>query len=127
MAANEDLTKTLVRIVNLPSLSLSPISQDYSLRAHEAGRWSECRDENCHKNPGQPRKATVCDCRQIIWTLESLRRSVGTFSFTNIQEAIKMNAITSKKTNFQTCPSWARLWVPPDHQCKGALTSGDLP
>ena len=36
-----------------------------------------------HKNLGRPWKTTVCDCRQIIGTLQSLRRSVGTLSFVN--------------------------------------------
>ena len=37
-----------------------------------------------HKNLGRPWKTTVSDCRQIIGTLQSLRRSVGTFSLTDI-------------------------------------------
>ena len=42
-------------------------------------------DDSRHKNPGRPRKTTVCDCRQIIRALQNLRRSVNTFSFTDIQ------------------------------------------
>ena len=45
-----------------------------------------------HKSSWWPRKATVRDCWQIIRTLQSLRRSVGMFSFTNIQEAVDMKA-----------------------------------
>ena len=49
-------------------------------------------DNSCRNNLGRPRKTTVYDCRQIIGTLQSLRRSVGTFSLTDIQEAVEMNA-----------------------------------
>ena len=57
-------------------------------------------DDSCHKNPGRSRKATVCDCWQIVPTLQSLRRSVNTFSFTDIHEIVDMNVTISKKT----CP-----------------------
>ena len=60
-------------------------------------------DNTRHKNPGHPKKTTVCDCRQIIGTLQSLRGSVGTFSLTDIQEAVDMNATISN--NCQTCPA----------------------
>ena len=70
-------------------------------------------DDCRHKNPGHSRKTTDCDCRQIIWTFQSLRRSVNTFSFTalDIQEVLDMNA-TDFKENCQTCPVWPLLWVP---------------
>ena len=60
-------------------------------------------EDSCHKNSGRRRKTTVCDCRKIIGTLQSLRRSVDTFSFRYIQEAVDMNATILN--NYQTCPA----------------------
>ena len=60
-------------------------------------------EDSRHKNSGRRRKTTVCDCRKIIGTLQSLRRSVDTFSFRYIQEAVDMNAAILN--NYQTCPA----------------------
>ena len=48
-------------------------------------------DKNRQNNLGRPRKTTVCDFLQIIATLKSLRRSVGMFSLTDIQEGVDLN------------------------------------
>ena len=53
-------------------------------------------DDSCHKNLGQPRETTICDCQQIIRTMQSLR-SVDVF-VRKIQEALDMNATISNRT-----------------------------
>ena len=66
-------------------------------------------DNSRRKNLGRPRKTTVCDCRQVIGTLQSLRRSVGTFSLTDIQEAVEMNATILN--NCQTCLAYEHMGI----------------
>ena len=107
---------------NLPSLS--PIFQDHSLPAYEAGSLSGCRRKLPQKSRG-PEKATVCDSWQTIQTLQSLRRSVGTFSCRDIQDAVGMNAAISNRSDRQVLYDNGYEYYHP--RKKGVLTVEHLP
>ena len=82
-------------------------------------------DDRRRKNLGRAIKTTVRDFWQIIPTLQTLRRSVGMFSSTDIFRRLS-TWMQQYQIERQTCPAWAWLWVPPVQE-KGCPTAQDLP
>ena len=136
----QDLTKVLVRnyqftlafyIHHKMGLGIAEIHRlclhyiNTTLQRHMKHDVEVDVDDRRRKNLGRAIKTTVRDFWQIIPTLQTLRRSVGMFSSTDIFRRLS-TWMQQYQIERQTCPAWAWLWVPPVQE-KGCPTAQDLP